>query len=86
MELSRISKKFLTNVPARVRRVLGIEEGDLLAWDVDEEKKIVVVRVVKNPYRALRGKYRDPGLVYEVVEESVDELLLGEVEDASDRS
>ena len=45
---------------------------------MDEEKKIVVVRVVKNPYRALRGKYRDPGLVYEIVEESVDELLFGE--------
>jgi len=34
---------------------------------------------VNNPYRVLCGKYRDPGLVYEVVEESVDEVLLGEV-------
>jgi len=86
MELSRVSKKFLINVPARVRRALGIEEGDLLAWDVDEEKRIAIVRVVKNPYRALHGKYRDLRLTYDVVEESVDELLLREVEDASDRS
>jgi len=86
MELSKVSRKFLTNVPAKVRKALGIEEGDLLAWVVDKERRIVVVRVVKNPYRVLRGKYRDPGLVYEIVEESVDELLLREVEDARNRS
>ncbi len=86
MELSKVSRKFLTNIPAKVRKALKIEEGDFLSWSIDEEKKIAVIRVVKNPYKALRGKYRDPRMVYDAVEESVDEMLLGEVENASDRS
>ena len=86
MELSKVSRKFLTNVPAKVRRALDIKEGDLLAWDVDEKRKIVIVRVVKNPYEFLRGKYCDPNIAYEAVEESVDKVIFREVEDARNRS
>jgi len=83
MELSKVSKKYLTNIPVKVRRALEIEEGDFLAWDIDEKARKVIVRVIKNPYKILKGKYRDPNLVYEMVEERADDLLLGEVKNAS---
>ncbi len=57
---------------------MGIEEGDYLIWDIDPNKKIVVVRVLKNPYKYLKGKYNDPRLTYEEVEEKADRLLMGE--------
>jgi len=75
----------LTNVPVRVRRALGVEEGDMLLWEVDENLKVVRVKVLKNPIRALVGKYRDVGLTYENVEEKADRLLAGEL-NASDRA
>ena len=80
-----MSKKGLTNVPVRVRRALGVEEGDMLLWEVDEGLKVVRVKVLKNPIRALVGKYRDVGLTYENVEEKADRLLAGEL-NASDRA
>ncbi|RLI25374.1 AbrB family transcriptional regulator [Candidatus Bathyarchaeota archaeon] len=85
MVVSKVSKKGLTNVPVRVRRALGVEEGDMLLWEVDENLKVVRVKVLKNPIRALVGKYRDVGLTYENVEEKADRLLAGEL-NASDRA
>jgi len=85
MAVSKVSKKGLTNVPVRVRRALGVEEGDMLLWEVDEGLKVVRVKVLKNPIRALVGKYRDVGLTYENVEEKADRLLAGEL-NASDRA
>mgnify|MGYP000436248084 CR=1 FL=1 len=81
---SRVSKKGLTSIPAAVRRSLRIEEGDILIWEVREGGE-VVVRVEKDPYRVLRGKYRDEGLTYDKVEEIADLLLEGEVS-ACDRA
>jgi len=77
VELSRVSKKFLTSIPAGVRKVLGLEVGDILVWNVEGDK--VIVRVMKNPVKALRGKYDDPSLTYEFVEEEADKLLMKEV-------
>jgi AbrB family looped-hinge helix DNA binding protein len=77
METSRVSRKGLTTVPARVRRALSIEEGDTLLWEVDEERGWAVVRVAKNPLRILRGKYDDPNLAYEHVEEDADRVIAG---------
>jgi len=77
VEFSRVSRKFLTSIPAKVRKTLGLEVGDILMWDVEGDK--VVVRIMKNPVKALRGKYDDPSLTYDSVEEKADELLMKEV-------
>ena len=77
MEASRVSRKGLTTVPARVRKALGIEEGDTLLWEVDEEHGWAVVRVAKNPLKLLRGKYDDPNLAYERVEEEANRIITG---------
>lgn len=79
MFTSRVSRKGLTSIPAKVREILGIEEGDVLLWEVDEARHCIIIRVVKNPIKYLRGKYSDPGMVYEVVEEVADKLIVGEV-------
>lgn len=79
MAVSRVSRKGLTSVPAVVRRVLGIEEGDLLVWEVDEARGVAIVRVIKNPVKYLRGKYSDPRITYESVEESADKIIAREV-------
>ena len=76
---SKVSRKGLTAIPARVRRELGIEEGDFLIWEVDRERGSISVRVVKNPLKHLKGKYNDPRLSYEMVEGVADSLLEGEV-------
>lgn len=78
MITSKVSKKGLTNIPARVRKALNIEEGDILIWEVDEEHSIAIVKVIKNPTKYLEGKYNDPNLTYEKVEEIGDEVIVGE--------
>ena len=77
MEFSRVSRKFLVSIPAKVRKALGLEVGDILMWDVEGDK--VIVRVMKKSVKALRGKYNDPSLTYDSVEEKADELLMKEV-------
>jgi AbrB family looped-hinge helix DNA binding protein len=76
VELSKVSRKFLTSIPARVRKALGLEVGDILMWEV--EKNRAMVSVMKNPVKALQGKYDDPLLTYDSVEEKADELLMKE--------
>lgn len=73
--MSRISRKGLTTIPAEIRRLMNVEEGDLLAWSVDKERGVVIVEVVKDPLKRLRGKYSRPDLRYEEVEELGDKLL-----------
>ena len=80
-ETSRVSRKGLTTIPSAVRRAASIEEGDTLIWEVRETGEIVV-RVEKDPYERLRGKYRDPELTYEKLEGEAD-LLLEEEASAS---
>ena len=79
MEVSRVSKKGLTSIPAKVRRMLGIEEGDVLVWEVDRERSVAIVRVIKNPVKYLKGRYNDPNLAYERVEELADRLVVREL-------
>jgi len=77
--VSRVSKKGLTSIPAKVRRMLGIEEGDVLVWEVDRERSVAIVRVIKNPVKYLKGKYNDSNLTYERVEELADRLVMREL-------
>jgi len=85
VEVSRVSKKGLTTVPARVRRVLGVEEGDVLIWKVDEKRNVAIVKAVKNPIKFLKGRYDDPNLTYERIEEIADRLIVRESR-ANDRT
>ena len=86
MGLSRVSKRGLTTIPAEVRRKAGINEGDYLLWEFDEEEGVILVRVVKNPYEFLRGKYEDVNITYEAVEERADRILEEEALNARDRT
>ncbi len=79
MQVSRVSRKGLTSIPVEVRRILNIEEGDMLVWEVDKSTNTATVKVVKNPAKHLRGRYSDPNLVYERVEETADKRLLEEL-------
>jgi len=45
VEFSRVSRKFLVSIPAKVRKALGLEVGDILVWNVEGDK--VIVRVMK---------------------------------------
>lgn len=74
MGVSRVSKKWLTTVPADVRKALNVEEGDVLLWEVGRDG-VVIVRVLKDPLRRLKGKYDDPSLTYEAVEGLADTLI-----------
>jgi bifunctional DNA-binding transcriptional regulator/antitoxin component of YhaV-PrlF toxin-antitoxin module len=76
VEHSKVSKKYLTIVPAGIRKVLGLEVGNILVWRVENGK--VIIEVIKNPAKALRGKYEDPLLTYDVVEEKADEVIMRE--------
>lgn len=76
-ELSKVGKKGLVTVPARIRRKLGAEEGDYLMWEVVGDR--VIVSVVKNPYKFLKGRHDDPMLTYDNVEGEADSILEGEI-------
>ena len=79
MPTSKVSKKGLTNIPAKVRRIVGIGEGDILIWKVDKKHKIIMVEVVKEPIKYLKGKYNDPKISYKNVEELADKIVLREL-------
>lgn len=75
--VSRVSKKGLVTIPAEIRRRLNIQDGDLVAWDIDEKDKIIILRIIKDPLKYLKGKYQDNKIVYEEVEETADNLIQG---------
>ncbi len=74
-----MSKKGLTTVPSSVRKKLGIEDGDILIWEVDKERGIAIVKIVKDPLKSLKGKYGLEELRYDLVEEEADKLIEGEL-------
>jgi AbrB family looped-hinge helix DNA binding protein len=51
-------------LPAEVRRALGVDRGDLLALDLDEDAATLQVRTAGNVARAARGLLRNlaPGV------------------------
>ena len=75
MITSKVSKKGLVNIPSEVRKRLKIEEGDILVWTINPHDQSVTIKIVKNPAKMLRGKYNDPELAYEKVEETADKLI-----------
>jgi len=77
VSLSRVSKKWLTTIPSDVRRSLGLNEGDFIMWEVNASKTCATIKVVRDPIKFLKGKYSDPKLRYEVVEETVDKIVMG---------
>ncbi len=79
MGVSKVSRKGLTNIPSKVRREAGIEEGDLMVWEV-EGREVIRVRIVKDPLKHLKGKYDDPDLTYDRVEETTDRLIEREMD------
>ncbi len=60
---SRVYGNGATVVPSEVRHALGIEVGDILVWEVDEEAGVAMVRVERDIARdvkitpSLRGKW-----------------------------
>lgn len=79
MILSKVSKKWLVNIPAEIRKRFRIQEGDYLAWEMNEKDNIITIRIIKNPLRALTGKYDDPNLTYDVVEDLAEKISLREI-------
>jgi len=77
-ETSRVSKKGLTTIPSTIRKAARIKEGDIIVWEVRETREIVI-KVEKDPYEKLRGKYSSPELTYKKLEEKADLLLEAEV-------
>lgn len=75
MITSKVSRKGLVNIPAKVRESLGIEEGDLLQWTIDTRSRTATIRVVKNPAEKLKAKYSDPRLAYSEVEGEADKAI-----------
>jgi len=86
---SRISKKWLTTVPAEVRRALNLKVGDVIRWRVLEDGKTVVVDKEEDPLSFLTGRRADPDTTYDKVEGLADELiknLAGESKDSANRA
>ena len=78
MLTSKVTKKGLTTIPIKVRRALKIEEGDILVWEIDKENNIAIIKVLKDPLKRLKGKYNDPNLTYDKIEELADRLIARE--------
>ena len=74
MSRSKVSDKGLTTIPKEVRARLGIKRGDVLRWILDERGG-VLVRVVSDPYSALKGRHTALQLKYEELEGEADALL-----------
>jgi len=71
---SKVSDKGLTTIPKEIRNRLGIRKRDLLRWIVDQ-KGTISVRVISDPYAALKGSHTRSQLKYEDLEGQADALL-----------
>ena len=45
IDVSKISIRFQVVIPKEVREILGVKEGDKIAWYKDQEGNIVVKRL-----------------------------------------
>ncbi|MFQ5711409.1 MAG: AbrB/MazE/SpoVT family DNA-binding domain-containing protein [Candidatus Geothermarchaeales archaeon] len=81
METSTVSDKGLTTIPKKIRRAFSLKRGDKLEWIITEkgEEKTIHVRVIRDPYRFLRGRRKDESLTYAKVEHEADSIVLGRV-------
>lgn len=70
--------KSLTTIPVKVRKALNIKEGDILIWEINKENNIAIIKVLKDPLKRLKGKYNDPNLTYDKIEELADRLIARE--------
>lgn len=45
MELARVTAKGQTTIPKRIRDAAHIREGDMLAFDLDNNNRIIIKRI-----------------------------------------
>ena len=45
MELARVTAKGQATIPKRIRDAANIKEGDMLAFDVDSNNRIIIKRI-----------------------------------------
>jgi AbrB family looped-hinge helix DNA binding protein len=87
MPTSTVSRKGLTTVPSKIRKVLGIKPGDRLDWRVVKkgDKKLIEVEAEKNPYEFLKGRRKDPNASFDKVEGLADALISKEAKAGATR-
>jgi bifunctional DNA-binding transcriptional regulator/antitoxin component of YhaV-PrlF toxin-antitoxin module len=74
--ISKVSGKGLTTIPKEIRKLLGIEIGMDLIWEVIDDK--IIVKIKKDIPKFLKGKYNDLGITFEESEGKADELIAEE--------
>lgn len=80
MPTSTVSRKGLTTVPSKIRKVLGIKTGDRLDWRVvrKDARTLIEVEAKRNPYEILKGRRKDPNASFDRVENLADALIAKE--------
>ena len=76
METAKVTSKGQVTLPKRVRTLMALETGDRLAFDVDEDGSLHVIRV-QGERRPLRGLLSDYAKAGRVDEERVRAALRG---------
>jgi AbrB family looped-hinge helix DNA binding protein len=71
---SKVSDKGLTTIPKEIRSRLGIRKWDLLRW-IANQRGTISVRVICDPYAALKGRHTRLQLKYQDLEGQADALL-----------
>ena len=67
MDTAKVTSKGQVTIPKRVRTLMAIETGDRLAFDLDEDGSLHVIRVQgeRRPLRGLLSEYAKPCMVDE---------------------
>jgi AbrB family looped-hinge helix DNA binding protein len=81
----RVGERGRVVLPARVRRSLGVEPGDVLALELDESDRTLRVRTAAEVARSARGLLRDVALAVDLAAELIaDRREEARREDAAD--
>jgi AbrB family looped-hinge helix DNA binding protein len=67
-DVTTVTSRGQTVVPARLRERLGLHEGSKLRW-IEGVGSLVVLPVSDNPIEALAGKYRGSGMLKRLLAE-----------------
>jgi len=70
----KVTRNYQVTIPAEIRRVLGIEEGDILEVTLDESSKKVVMEKVERRRKTLKaGVKLTPETIEKLIEEGLEE-------------
>ncbi len=73
----KVTRNFQVTIPAEIREVIGLREGDYLDVTLDENNRIIMVKIPYRKRKTLRaGRKLTPEEIEKIIVEGLEETLI----------